>query len=204
MPTPSEKLAAPLAALQELQKNGRRVFQSRELSRIHRERLLRNGFVQEVRKGWLIFSHPSARQDDSPPWYPSFWEFCARYSNDRFGDGWHLSPEQSLLLHAENTVIPTQVIIYSPKGANNILKLLFDTSLYDLKQPQMPPPADVTVRHGLRIFSPAATLVKISEAFFTRNPIETQVVLASIRVTSDVLRRLLDVGHSVIASRLAG
>jgi fido (protein-threonine AMPylation protein) len=204
MPTPSEKLAEPLAALQELQKNGRRVFQSRELSRIHRERLLRNGFVQEVMKGWLISSHPSARQDDSTPWYASFWEFCARYSNDRFGDGWHLSPEQSLLLHAENTVIPTQVIIYSPKGANNILKLLFDTSLYDLKQPQMPPPADVTVRHGLRIFSPAATLVKISEAFFTRNPIETQVVLASIRDASDVLRRLLDGGHSVIAGRLAG
>jgi len=204
MPTPNEKVAASLAALQELQKDGRRVFQSRELSRIHRERLLRNGFVQDVMKGWLISSSPSARQGDSTPWYASFWEFCARYSNDRFGDEWHLSPEQSLLLHAENTVIPTQVVIYSPRGTNNILKLLFDTSLYDLKQPQMPPPADVTVRDGLRLFSPAATLVKISEAFFTRNPIETQVVLASIRDASEVLRRLLDGGHSVIGGRLAG
>jgi hypothetical protein len=204
LPTPNEKLAESLAVLQALQKHGRRVFQSRELSRIHRERLLRNGIVQEVMKGWLISSSPNARQGDSTPWYAAFWEFCARYADDRFGNEWHLSPEQSLLLLAENTVIPTQVIIYSPRGTNNILKLLFDTSLYDLKQSQTPPPADVTVRDGLRLFSPAAALVKISEAFFTRYPIETQVVLASIRDASEVLRRLLDGGHSVIAGRLAG
>ena len=90
-----------------------------ELSRIHRERLLRNGFLQEVMKGWLISSSPSARDGDSTPWYASFWEFCARYCQDRFGEEWHLSPEQSLLLHAENTVIPTQVVVYSPKAANH-------------------------------------------------------------------------------------
>ena len=100
MPKPNEKLAESLAALQELQKGGRRVFRSRELSRTHRERLLRNGFLREVMKGWLISSSPSAREGDSTPWYASFWEFCARYCQDRFGDAWHLSPEQSLLLHA--------------------------------------------------------------------------------------------------------
>jgi hypothetical protein len=30
------------------------VIQSKELSRVHRERLLTNGFLQEVMKGWLI------------------------------------------------------------------------------------------------------------------------------------------------------
>jgi len=204
MPTPNEKLAESLTALQELQKTGRRVFQSKELTRVHRERLLRNGFVQEVMKGWLISSSPSARDGDSTPWYASFWEFCARYCNDRFGDEWHLSPEQSLLLYAENTVIPTQVIVYSPRGKNNTVNLLFGTSLYDLKQPQMPPPADVTVRDGLRFFSPAAALVKVPEDFFIRNPIESQVALASMSDASEVLRRLLDGGHSVVSGRLAG
>jgi fido (protein-threonine AMPylation protein) len=204
LPTPNEKLAESLSALQELQKGGRRVFQSKELTRVHRERLLRNGFVQEVMKGWLISSSPGARDGDTTPWYASFWEFCARYCNDRFGDAWHLSPEQSLLLHAENTVIPTQAIIYSPKGTNNIVKLLFGTSLYDLKQPHMPPPADVTVRDGLRLFSPAAALVKVPEAFFIRYPIESQVALASMSDASEVLRCLLDGGHSVVAGRLAG
>ena len=133
MPTPNEKLAESLDALSALQQEGRRVFRSEDLSRVNRERLLTNGFLQEVMKGWLISSSPSARDGDSTPWYASFWEFCARYCNERFGDEWHLSPEQSLLLHGERTVIPDQVVINSPKGTNNTIKLLFGTSLYDLK-----------------------------------------------------------------------
>jgi hypothetical protein len=204
MSKPNEKLAESLAALQDLQKSGCRVFRSRELSRTHRERLLHNGFLREVIKGWLMSASPSAREGDSTPWYASFWEFCAGYCQDRFGDAWRLSPEQSLLLHAQNTVIPRQVVVYSRKGMNHTMKLLFGTSLYDLKQPEMPPAADVSIKDGLRLFSPAAALVKVSESFFTRNPIETQVVLAGLREASDVLRLLLNGGHSGKAGRIAG
>lgn len=204
MPKPNQKLAESLAALQELQKGGRHVFRSRELSRTHRERLIRNGFLREVMKGWLMSSSPSARQGDSTPWYASFWEFCASYCQDRFDDAWHLSPEQSILLHAQNTVIPAQVVVYSRKGTNHTMKLLFGTSLYDLKQAEMPPAADVSVKDGLRLFSAAAALVKVPEAFFTRNPIESQVVLAGIREASDVLRLLLNGGHSAKAGQIAG
>jgi hypothetical protein len=204
MATPNEKLASSLTILRGLQQDGRRVFQSRELGRTHRERLLENGFLQEVMKGWLISSGPGARDGDSTPWYASFWEFCARYCDDRFGKDWHLSPEQSLLLHAENTVIPAQVIVNSPKGMNNKIALLFNTSLYDLKQPQMPPAADLTMRDGLRLFAPAQALIRVPEGFLARNPIETQVVLASLRDASELLRGLLDGGHTVVAGRLAG
>jgi fido (protein-threonine AMPylation protein) len=201
---PNEKLAESLAALQELQKGGHRVFRSRELSRTHRERLLRNGFLREVIKGWLMSSSPSARDGDSTPWYASFWEFCASYCHERFDDAWHLSPEHSVLLHAQNTVIPTQVVVYCRTGTNHTMNLLFGTSLYDLKQPEMPPAEDVSVKDGLRLFSPAAALVKVPEVFFTRNPIETQVVLAGIRETSDLLRLLLDGGYSAKAGQIAG
>jgi fido (protein-threonine AMPylation protein) len=204
MATPNEKLAASLTALQTLQKRGRRVFKSDELSRVNRERLLQNGFIQEVIKGWVISSTPSARTGDTTPWYASFWEFCARYCQARFAEEWHLSSEQSLLLHAENTVIPSQTVINSPRAANNKIDLLFGTSLYDLKEPLMPPMTDLVMRDGLRIFSPSAALVGVPEAFFTRNPVETRVVLASIRDASDVLRRLLEGGRSVVAGRLAG
>ena len=68
----------------------------------------------------------------------------------------------------------------------------------------MPPPADLTVRDGLRLFTPAAALVRVPESFFARNPIETQVVLASLRDASDLLARLLDGGHSVVAGRSGG
>jgi fido (protein-threonine AMPylation protein) len=203
MATPNEKLAESLDVLKALQKDGRRVFRSEGLSRVHRERLVANGFLQEVMKGWLISSSPSSREGDSTPWYASFWEFCGIYCNARFGDQWHLSPEQSLFLHAENTVIPTQVVVYSPKGTNNTVKLLFGTSIYDLKQVEIPSAEHLAVRGGLRLFSPAAALVRVSEAFFIRNPIETQVVLSSIADPSDVLRLLLNGGRSAKAGYLA-
>jgi hypothetical protein len=155
-------------------------------------------------KGWLISSSPDARDGDSTPWYASFWEFCARYCGERFGDNWHLSPELSIMLHAENTVIPSQVIVHSGRGTNHKIELLFGTSFYDLKLAQMPAPADLMTRDGLRIFTPAAAMIRVPERFFKSNPIETQVVLASLRDPSELLRGLLEGGHSVVAGRLAG
>lgn len=204
MPPPNEKLAESLVVLQDLQKGGRSVFRSHDLSRTHRERLLQNGFLQEVIKGWLISSSPGVRAGDSTQWYASFWEFCERYCDDRFGEQWHLSPEQSLLLNAENTVIPNQIVIYSPKGTNHAIDFLFGTSLYDLKQAEMPANADLAMKNGLRVFSAAAALVRVSESFFKRHPIETQVALAGLADTSDVLRHLLEGGRTAKAGQIAG
>jgi fido (protein-threonine AMPylation protein) len=204
MATPNEKLAESLDALKALQEAGKRVFRSDDLSRVHRERLVASGFVQEVMRGWLISSSPSAREGDSTPWYASFWEFCSCYGDDRFGAEWYLSPEQSLLLHGERTVIPAQVVLNSPKGTNNNINLLFATSLYDLKVSEMPAASDLVVRDGLRLFASVAALVRVAESFFSRNPIETQVVLGSLADASDVLRLLLNGGHSAKAGYLAG
>lgn len=204
MPPPNEKLAEALAALADLQADGRRVFKTSELTRLHRERLLQEGFLQEVIKGWVISTGPHAREGDTTPWYASFWEFCARYCNDRFDQAWHLSAEQSLLLHGEATSIPTQIVVNSPSASNHTTSLLFDTSLYDLKIKQMPPREDLVLRDGLRIFSLPAALVRVPESFYTRAPTETQVALTSLQSISPLLSRLLDGGHSVIAGRLAG
>ncbi|WP_300381226.1 Fic family protein [Henriciella sp.] len=204
MPNPNEKLADALDALKRLQDKGQRVFQSKELSRVHRERLLKNGFLQNVMKGWLISANPGEHAGDTTPWYASFREFCARYCNARFGDEWHLSPEQSLLLHAGHTVIPSQVIIYTPKGTNNTVELLYGTSLYDLKQPDMPPHDDLEQNDDLRLYATHAALLKVPEGFFQRYPVEAQVLLSAITDPSDLLRRLLAGGHSAIAGRLVG
>lgn len=204
MASPNEKLAGSLAALRDLQKDGKRIFQSSELGRTDRERLLKQGFLREVIKGWLVSTSPNTKPADTTPWYASFWEFCARYCADRFGKDWYLSPEQSLLLHAEHTVIPAQVVIYSPKGTNNTVELLSGTSLYDLKQKEMAPAADLTEKDGLRLYTPAVALLRVPEAFFTRYPIEAQVMLTATKDPSETLSRLLDGGHSVVAGRLAG
>src|SRR6266581_289744 len=203
MPSPNEKLAESLDVLKALQQGNRRVFRSDDLSRVHRERLVENGFLQEVMKGWLISSSPDSQAGESTPWHASFWEFCARYCDERFGEQWHLSPEQSLFLHGERTVIPDQLVVHSPKATNNDIKLLFGTTLYDLKVAEMPATAALTVRDGLRLFSPAAALVRVPESFFLQYPVETQVVMASLADASDVLRFLLNGGHSAKAGYLA-
>ena len=204
MATPGEKLAASLSMLEQLQNKGRHVFRSREFTRVHRERLVQTGFLREVMKGWLISSSPEIASGDTTPWYASFWEFCAAYCTSRFERDWHLSPEQSLLLHAENTTIPQQVVIHSPRGTNNTVKLLFGSSLYDLAQRRMPPSADLAHREGLRLFAPEAALIKVPQSFFARHPVEAQVVLSGTGDASAVLARLLDGGHSAVAGRLAG
>ena len=204
MATPNEKLAASLSQLGKLQQGERRVFRSTELTRVHRERLVRNGFLRPVVKGWLISCSPDTDPGDTTPWFASFWEFCASYCTARFGEAWHLSPEQSLLLLAENTTVPRQVVVYTPRGTNNTIRLPFDTSLYDLRLKDMPPDVDLTVRDGLRFFVPEAALIRVPEAFFARNPVEAEVSISGIGDTADVLRRLLDGGHSTIAGRLAG
>src|SRR5260370_26040932 len=109
MPSPNEKLAESLDVLKELQQGNRRVFRSDDLSRVHRERLVENGFLQEVMKGWLISSSPDSQAGESTPCHASFWEFCAHYRDERFGEQWHPAPSQSLYFPDESTVIPYQL-----------------------------------------------------------------------------------------------
>ncbi len=204
MATPNEKLAASLGKLKELQQGGRRVFKSADFTRTDRQRLSQNGFLKEIMKGWLMSASPNTPPSDTTPWYASFWEFCARYCEDRFGPAWYLSAEQSLLLLAESTVIPSQVIVNSPRGTNNKVSLPFGASLYDVKQKDIPPNADLLLKDGLRMFSSAAALIRVPDNFFSRNPIEAQVGLAGIKDASEILGRLLEGGHTVVAGKLAG
>src|SRR5260370_8609784 len=95
MPSPNEKLAESLDELKALQQGNQRVFRSDDLSRVHRERLLENGFLQEVMKGWLISASPDSEAGASTPWHASFCEFWPRYCDHRFGQQCHLAPHHS-------------------------------------------------------------------------------------------------------------
>ena len=74
MATPSEKLAQSLEALHALQACGMVAIRSGDLTRTHRERLLKGGFLQEVMKGWYIPSRPDEPAGESTAWYASYWE----------------------------------------------------------------------------------------------------------------------------------
>ena len=58
MATARERLATSLELLERLQRDGRRVFHTGELTRVHRDRLIANGYLRRVTNGWLISSAP--------------------------------------------------------------------------------------------------------------------------------------------------
>ena len=75
MPSPSEKLAQSLELLQQLQDKGKVAIRSSDISRIHRQRLVKNGFLREVMKGWYIPTRPDEQAGESTAWYASYWPF---------------------------------------------------------------------------------------------------------------------------------
>jgi hypothetical protein len=79
MASPHKKLAESLEVLRALQERGVVVVRSGDLTRTHRERLVKNGFLQVVMKGWYIPVHPDEVAGESTAWYASFWGFCAVY-----------------------------------------------------------------------------------------------------------------------------
>jgi hypothetical protein len=203
MALPQEKLADSLQALRALQKRGIVAIRSADLSRTHRERLAKAGFLQEVMKGWYIPSRPDEARGESTAWYASFWTFCAAYLSARFDEDWVLSPEQSLLLHSDNRSVPGQLLVRSPKARNKVTRLAFDTSLLE-NRAALPANNQTQALDGLRVFNLPAALVAAGSGFFRQWPNEARTALAMVRDASDVLSVLLAGGHSVIAGRLAG
>lgn len=203
MAVPSEKLAQSLEILHTLQQGQGLAIRAKDLTRTHRERLVKNGFLKEVQKGWYIASRPDELPGDSTGWYASFWQFCSTYLNERFGDQWVLSPEQSVALHSGNWGVPQQLLIRSPKANNNETRLLFGTSLFDIRV-ALPAADEVEIKEGLRVYSLAAALVFSSSLYFTRSPMDARSALSTVRDASDILTILLKGGHSVVAGRLTG
>jgi hypothetical protein len=203
MATPQERLAESLEALHALQGQGIVAIRSGDLSRTHRERLLANGFLKEVMKGWYIPARPDETPGDSTAWYATFWDFCGAYLTERFDTTWCLSPEQSLSLHGGNRAVPKQLLVRTPRGGNKPTSLLHDTSLFDVRN-VMPKDSEVVTRGGLRLYSIPAALVAVSEQFFRRAPTDVRAAMVTVRDASDILALLLEGGHSTVAGRLAG
>ncbi len=203
MATPPEKLATSLAALRSLQERGVVAVRAADIARAYRERLVRNGFLLPVMKGWYIAGSPEEGPGDSTTWYSSFWGFCTDYLRFRFDADWYLSPEQSLSLHAGNRSVPRQLLVRAPKGRNNVTILPHGTSVLEVRS-TVPDIADIVELEGMRVFSLPAALVACSARFFGQSPVDARTTLALVHDVPDILRRLLAGGHSTVAGRLAG
>lgn len=204
MSTQKERLAAGLAALKALQDRGLQAVPGPELTRTEREALLRAGFLRQVIRGWYIPTRPDEAEGDTTAWYASMREFVAGYAQNRFGDEWHVNPEQSLLLRSGDRTVPKQLQIWALKGTNQTVQLPHGCSLFIYQAPNLLPSSPVADCGGLRLVELPAALVNASPTVFAQHPIAGQIALASLPDASDLLRILLEGPHPSVAGRLAG
>jgi hypothetical protein len=205
MATIQEKLAESLAVLKTYQDThgDNLVIQGADtLGRTHTERLVNSGFLQMVIKGWYIPSSPGS-EGDSTVWYVSYWSFITAYLDNRFQEGWCLSPELSLYFHSGKTVIPNQLIVRSEAGTNNILQLPFGTSLVDIKA-SLPPEIVREPRYGVRLYPMEYALLMVGPDYYRRDALEARACLASLRDVSPIVSAAIDGGHTTRAGRVAG
>jgi len=203
MATPQDKLAESLSVLKKLQDKGTAAIHTKHMTRTHRERLLKNGFIKEVMKGWYVPARPDEPAGESTAWYASFWRFCADYLKSRFGNQWCLCPEQSLCIHSGNWNVPEQLLVRTPKGGNKSISLLHETSIMDVRL-KLPDKNDIESKENIQIMTLPAALISCAPGYYSNNAVEARAAMSMISDASEILHKLLEGGHSTVAGRLAG
>jgi len=93
-------------------------------------------------------------------------EFIADYATERFGEHWHVNPEQSLLFRSGERTTPKQIQIWATGGTNQTVKLLHDCSLFIYQAPKLLPSSPAQDCGGLRLVDLPAALIAASPTLF--------------------------------------
>lgn len=176
------------------------IVQSGDLSRTHRERLLKAGWLTPVIRGWYILGHPGD-QGMSTRWFASYWDFISQYLNKRFGADYCLSAEASLDFHLDKNALPPQLVVMTATGGSNRVELLHQTSLFIYETAELP--GNREIRLGIQTLPLAAALCRSSPALFSHEPVKAEIALRMADPT-DLVRILLMGGHTSVAGRLIG
>lgn len=204
MATIQELLANSLAGLQKIQnRENTTVIKSDELSTTHLKRLVRNGFLMQVVKGWYIVSNPTVVEGDTTVWYASYWHFIKKYATHRFGDNWCLSVEQSLSIYGGSTVVPPQIVIRSPKAANTRTDLITPTSIFFL-QANLPEKINRDNQYNLNLYSIEEAIIAASPTMYLNDALAMRSVLSTVDNVDGILKILVDTGQTVRGGRVAG
>jgi Fic/DOC family len=207
MASPHEKLAESLRVLKALQDEGLRVFQASalpDLTRVHRERLVKAGFLKPVIKGWYLASNPEDADGNSTHWYANMEVFVAAYATSRFARDWQLSAELSVLKHSGHTSIAKQLQIQATSADNQPQPLPFDCSIFFYRIPATQlAPRRVSDASGMLLMPLPEALIRLSPTFFTQHEMAAQIAMRQVDITQ-LVEALLAGGHSVVAGRLAG
>ena len=176
-----EKLKAALAELQGVLGSELGVIRGPEIRATTRRLLQGHGYLREILKGWYFVSDPSAAEGDTTPFYVNFWEYLARYLEERFGTGYVLTPEHSLLRHARYTAIPKSVNVAVSNNLTQHVKLLYEHSLMIYPgSAQYFNPEHQTVVDSLRCLRPAVSLVALPPRYYEAHAREIQIVMQQV------------------------
>jgi len=199
---PQKALAESLRAAKKVSQDG--IIMSSKLDRKHREILMKNGWLNEILKGWYLFTSPEGAAG-STAWYGGFWAFVKHYLTDRFGKaGFCVSADSSLTLHAGDTGIPEQLVVLTKKASNTKVELIHDTSLL-LMQNSKKFPREIDEINGLRVMSLPMALSRISPSYYRNCPENIEIVLKlSSLSAASVSRCLLENEEIKSAERIIG
>ena len=169
-----------LAHLQNLiEKNQCHVIHTSQLQRTDRQWLVRQGWLEEIMRGWYLAVRPDLPPGESTAWYASFWDFLKVYLEYHYGSDYCLSAESSIDLHLGGTTIPRQVIVLATRGSGSPQSLPFDTSVLVYADPSRMPKIQQTVR-GLQVMPMHYALCRVSPTFFRNSPQDAEIALRSI------------------------
>ncbi len=204
MATQAEKLSTSLEILKDVVGESKRaIFKSTDFSRVHKERLVKAGFLIEIKKGWLLLADPAKNTGDSTLWYSNYWNFLSLFLEERFGTAYCLSAEASLMLYTGTTTIPQQLTIITEKASGQHVQLPFHSSLF-LYQDVKNLPVERNVKEGLQVMTLPEAICRSSKNYFTEYPVEAVVALSLIQDASQLLHYLLKRGQSTTAGYLIG
>ncbi len=207
MATSQEKLAASLAVLKSIQDQGIRVIkvsEFKQLTRVHRERLQKAGYLKPVLPGWYLSSGPEEQEGATTSWYANMEAFVAAYAAARFEREWQLNAEQSLLRHSGETSLSKQIQIHAPRASNDVVQLPHGCSLflYRIERSSLAPDARENA-NGLRLIPLEDSLFRVGPSFFEQHPVAAQIAFRRADV-NELARLVLREGSTTIAGRFVG
>ncbi|TPW18609.1 MAG: hypothetical protein FD130_131, partial [Halothiobacillaceae bacterium] len=106
-------LAASLERVKQVAQDN--IVQAAHMGRADRERLLKNGWLTPIIRGWYILGQPSG-QGETTQWYAAYWHFMRHYLAERFGQAYCLSPESSLDFFLDQNNVPQQLMVMAGSG----------------------------------------------------------------------------------------
>jgi len=178
------------------------VLRAKDISRLHLTRLVANGWLTPILRGWYLLKKPIDREGESTSWYSSFWSFIGIYLSYRFGENYCLSANDSLAVHLGSTTIPKQLLVMVKKGGSSVVKLPFDTSLMTYQETKAFPKSTEMI-NGIHVMSLPMALHRISAQFFQKNPNDAEVALKIVDQLA-LSQELLSGSNMAAAGRIIG